>query len=394
MQKSENAFRYRGTNVEKNLKDFKAILESRIKGASRIFIVPHLNIDLDAIGSASGMAEICSCFKKETFIIVDDAPSNMNVGVRNIFDASAERYQMISSVELEKYRQEDDILITVDVSKKDLIPSKVEVSLSSFSKILVLDHHKSDEHSIESADSHIDIETSSTCEMITRLMKLFGISIDKWLAKALLAGIFLDTNKLKKNTDEKTLEIAARLIRRGATIQDVNDLFVEDFENDRKVQHLIDGAEFVPYHIHNVAVIYNHEHPDTLYTQAELAEAADYLLPYKVDAAYAIGVIGPDQIGISARTTGGMKIVDVMHVFGGGGNEHSAAAKILETSDVFLIREQLLKLLRQEDFYFVKSTALVEEVENQQRAENSTSDAVVITPVEGILVKEKKFLAG
>ena len=360
--------------MEKNLKEFKSMLEKRIQGSSRVFIAPHMNIDFDALGAASGMAEICSHLEKETFIIVDDEVSNMNIGIRSVFETAKKRYSILTSSKMKNYRRKDDLLITVDVGKRSLLPAKVDVLLSSFSSVVILDHHKTDEHSIPSQDSYVDITTSSTCEMVTRLLKMYGISIDKWLAKALLAGIFLDTNKLKKNTNEKTLELAAQLIRRGTSIQDVNDLFVEDFANDRKIQHLIDGTEFFPLPIHNVAIIMNRENPNTIYTQVELASAADYLLPYKVDAAYAIGLIAPNQIGISARTTGGMKIVEVMNTFGGGGNDYSAAAKILETSDIFFIREELMKLLRRKEFYFGKSMALAQEVENQRMEERSTLD--------------------
>ncbi len=344
--------------VEKTLKEFKITLESRIQHASRIFIVPHKNMDFDAIGASVGMAEICRFFKKEYAIVTDDSIMDMNKGVRNIYDTVLKRYSVISSEEMTSYRTLEDLLITVDVGKKNLIPSAIVHQLDSFSHIVILDHHKEDEDSIVTGDKHVNTATSSTCEMITRLLKLFGIEIDSWLAKAFLAGIFVDTNKLKKNTDEKTLEVTARLIRRGATIQDVNDLFVEDFANDRKIQHLIDGTEFITHHIHSVALIYNRQDPDTWYAQSDLAQAADYLLPYKVDASFAFGFTGVDTVGISARTSGGMRIEEMMHLFGGGGNEHSAAAYLSNVSDLKAVREQLMKLICREDYYTVQSPTL------------------------------------
>ena len=199
--------------------------------------------------------------------------------------------------------------------------------------------------------------------------------INQVLAKTFLAGIFLDTNKLQKNASKGTLEIAAKLISRGVSIQDVNDLFVEDFENDRKVQHLIDGTEFIPYSIHNVAIIISKQNPYTFYTQVELAKAADYLLQYKVDASFAIGRIGEDQIGISARSLGGMDIAAIMHEFNGGGNEHSAAAKVFGTTDVKLVRAQLLKLICRDDYYTVTGSLLDTEVQNQKNTVNGENDA-------------------
>lgn len=355
--------------MEKSLKDFKVLLENRVKKASRVFVVPHFHVDLDAIGSAAGMVEICNHFGTEAAIVMDDSLLDMNVGIRSVYDSLIEKYTILRSKELTEYRNQNDLLITVDVNKRNLLPPDLQDIISTFPRIVVLDHHKEDEMSLQTDDKYIDISTSSTCEMITRLFKLYNIRLTKQLANCFLAGIFLDTSKLKKNTNEKTLEIAARLIRNGASIQDVNDLFVEDFENDRKVQHLIDGTEFIPYNIHNVAIICNSADSKTIYSQAELAQAADYLLQYKVDAAYAIGLLSDTEIGISARTLGGMNIAEVMHVFRGGGNEHSAAARIMNSQDLGFIKNELMRLICQEAFYTVKSTALAEEVKIQKEEE-------------------------
>lgn len=40
------------------IKDFKPILEERIKSAEQVFLSPHLNADFDTIASCIGMALI------------------------------------------------------------------------------------------------------------------------------------------------------------------------------------------------------------------------------------------------------------------------------------------------------------------------------------------------
>lgn len=356
--------------MERNLKEFKCILENRIRECSKVFITPHFNIDFDAIGAAIGMAEICKHFGKPVVLVVDDNLLTMTAGIRSIYEPALKKYSVLKPSDIKEHCTENDLLIAVDVNKTNLIPTSLKEQLSIFSNIVILDHHKEDEYTIPTESKFIDITVSSTCEMVTRIFRLFGIPIDETLAKTFLAGIFLDTNKLQKNTTKGTLEIAAKLISRGVSIQDVNDLFVEDFENDRKVQHLVDGTTFVPYSIHNVAIIYNKENPNMIYTQVELAKAADYLLPYKVDASFALGRIGENLIGISARSLGGMDIATIMHVFNGGGNEHSAAARVLDTTDIELVKNELLKLICREDYYTVAGSLLATEVQNQQNNVN------------------------
>lgn len=359
--------------MERNLKEFKCVLENRVNECNKVFITPHFNIDFDAIGAAIGMAEIVKHLGKPVVLVVDDNLVTMTAGIRSIYKPALDTYTVIKSSDIAKHSTGNDLLVAVDVNKTNLIPDSLKEQLSNFSNIVILDHHKEDEHTISTESKLIDITVSSTCEMVTRLFRLLNIPIDKNLAKTFLAGIFLDTNKLQKNATKGTLEIAAKLISRGVSIQDVNDLFVEDFENDRKVQHLIDGTTFVPYSIHNVAIIYNQENPSMIYTQVELAKAADYLLQYKVDASFAIGRIGEGIVGISARSLGGMDIATIMHIFNGGGNEHSAAARVLDTNDIRLVKNELLKLICREDYYTVAGSLLTTEIQNQQNSVNANN---------------------
>lgn len=352
--------------MEKNVKEFKCVLENRVSECNKVFITPHSNIDFDAIGAAIGMAEIVKHIGKPVVLVVDDNLVTMTAGIRSIYKPALNMYTVIKSSDIANHSTGNDLLVAVDVNKTNLIPPSLKDQLSAFSHVVILDHHKEDEYTIPTEFKLIDITVSSTCEMITRLFRLLNMPVDKTLAKTFLAGIFLDTNKLQKNATKGTLEIAAKLISRGVSIQDVNDLFVEDFGNDRKVQHLIDGTTFVPFSIHNVAIIYNKNNPDMIYTQVELAKAADYLLPYKVDASFAIGRIGEDTVGISARSLGGMDIASIMHIFNGGGNEHSAAARVLDTRNIGLVKSQLLKLICREDYYTVAGSLLTTEIQNQQ----------------------------
>ena len=47
-------------------------LRKAIKNHEIVFIVGHKDLDLDAIGSALGMAYIVEQFHKEAYIIIDD----------------------------------------------------------------------------------------------------------------------------------------------------------------------------------------------------------------------------------------------------------------------------------------------------------------------------------
>ena len=55
------------------MKDIKGLKESLIYGintSDKVIIIPHVNPDFDAIGSALGLAVIAKKYKKDVYIIV------------------------------------------------------------------------------------------------------------------------------------------------------------------------------------------------------------------------------------------------------------------------------------------------------------------------------------
>ena len=80
---------------------------------------------------------------------------------------------------------------------------------------------------------------------------------------------------------------------------------------------------------------------DEEYSREEIAKAADYALRFHVNATFAMAYIDPETIYISARSKGIIDVSKIMKLIGiGGGNEHSAAAKVTGMS----IEEVKLKL--------------------------------------------------
>lgn len=163
--------------------------------------------------------------------------------------------------------------------------------------------------------------------MMVRLLCLYKIKITKEVAQYLLAGIYLDTNKLTKNVSADTMKAVTKLLENGADMNRVTDLFVEDFKSDRRVQDLVGKAQI---DIYTIATILASEEDE--YTKEELDKAADYLLKYNVDASFVVGNIGDGTIQVSARSKEKVNVGSVMQQLGGGGNQFSAATKVQNTS--------------------------------------------------------------
>ena len=81
-----------------------------------------------------------------------------------------------------------------------------------------------------------------------------------------------------------------------------------------------------------------------VYTQEELAKAADYVLKYGVDASFAIGNVGDGVVQVSARSPENINVGEVMRELGVGGNQNSGAARVSDSS-VEEVGKRLRKVL-------------------------------------------------
>lgn len=303
------------------LKEFKTKLEEKIRESEQVFIVPHIGADLDAIASCIAMSYIVRKLGKNAHIILDEDPVKIEPGVKMIIDEAKNNLSIVSLDKYKKMSNKDDLLIACDVNKSYLMSIKNE--LDNFKSRVIIDHHNEDASTIDAEVKYVEPEKSSASEIMTELLYLFQIKPDSFLANYLVAGIYLDTNKLNKNVKPNTMRMTWRLMERGADLAVVNKYFEEDFYSDRKVQNLLSSTELYSY---TVALCVGDD--NTTYLKEELAKAADYLLKYRVDASFAVGYIDDDVIGISARSKGNVNVGEIMSELEGGGNMYSAATRL------------------------------------------------------------------
>lgn len=320
-----------------DIKNLKANLEQKILESDNIVIVPHNGIDFDAIGAALGISLIAKKFKKSVSIIVNDPIYKIDHGVQLIIDDGRKEIPIITR---DKYLQSQtfgDLFILIDVNKSSLVSLSDKLQKE---RTVIIDHHEEDQSTVEASEKYIDTSVSSSSEIITKLLMMFKIKPSSEFANNLLSGIYLDTNKLTKNVSSETMKTVAKLLEFGANMNRVTDLFAEDFISDRRVQELVSKAKLSTF---SIAIVCAEENIE--YTKEELAKVADYLLKYKVDAAFAIGNIGDGIVSISARSKEKVNVGSVMQNLGGGGNQYSAATK-LENCTIKEAEEKLIKIIQ------------------------------------------------
>jgi len=322
-----------------SIKDLRVNLENKILSSKNIVIVPHLGIDFDAFASAVGLSLIVSKLQKQSIIIIDDSTYKLDSSVKKVMDEAKNNFNIVDKEKYLKTAEKDDLFILTDVNKSNLICLGEELKHVNKDNIIIIDHHDIGQTTVDTNNKYINTEASSASEIIVKLLYYFKIKCPVEVANYLLAGIYLDTNRLTKNTTPETHKIVAKLMEMGAENSIIDNWFAEDFESDKRVLDLVSKTKLYKY---SVAIVLAEE--DCEYTKEELAKVADYLLKYGVDASFAVGKVDENTISISARSKERVNVGEVMALLQGGGNKYSAATKLTDTS-IEEAGKQLLKIV-------------------------------------------------
>ncbi len=319
----------------------KKELLREIKHSKKVFLMAHKNLDLDALGSAIGMALILKNLKKECFIIIDD--KNHEMGVGKVLEELEGCFNIIRSSEVENKLYsipKKNLLIILDTSKQELVQNPEIVD--KISRKIIIDHHDYEENSIDNGLIIVDNEVSSTCEMITSLVENMNIKIDAYYATLLLSGIVLDTNSFALKTSQETYYSAYYLSCLGASTKKVQYLLKQDIKEYTERQKLFTDITIID----KVAVAKGTNYAK--YRREDLAKVADILLYFNgVEACFVIGRLTDKIIGISSRSMGNYPITDILKQLGGGGDQYHGAVRI-EDESIGKVNQRLIKIIKEQ----------------------------------------------
>ncbi|MCD8203829.1 MAG: DHH family phosphoesterase [Coprobacillus sp.] len=295
---------------------------------SKVFIMGHTALDLDAFGACLGIKAICDRCSVESRIVIDNKLVEQKT--KAVINSSFSREDLNRLIMTPKEAMEelntDSLLVVVDVHSPSLTlhPPLVDAA----TKIVVIDHHRRSEDIIDSPVlSEIDSSASSSCEIVAEMIKYCSLSprveLPSLWATIMLSGIFLDTRYFKsKKTGLLTFDACSILKEYGADNGNADDFLKDDYEEFSVVSSLMSRLKTpVP------GVVYAAGDPSMIYETATLAKAADQCLTMKGNhAVFVIGKTGEKEIRMSARSDGTINVQFVAEKLGGGGHYSSAAA--------------------------------------------------------------------
>lgn len=194
--------------------DLKTVVNTIRKHKSFI-VCGHVNPDPDALCSMLAMRQLLLKLGKQVKVINNDVPLRWQdiPGIKNVavYDA--------------KKKVSADALIVLDCGSIDRIGSLSDV-IPQVRSVINIDHHVTNTNFGDL--SYIDLQASSTSEILFGLFQQARVGMDSVSAHYLYAGIMTDTGSFRyENTSKRTHTIAAELLNYGVQPPEIYSLYYE-----------------------------------------------------------------------------------------------------------------------------------------------------------------------
>lgn len=297
------------------------ILEQELVGAKKIAISGHIRPDGDCIGSCSALYQYLIQGRHE-------------LGVQQVdvyLEPFGQEFNILSGIDKIRHTVDFDdtydVFISVDCSSLDRIGDAVKY-FNSAKRTICIDHHITNDNFADL--NHVVADASSTCEVVYSLLDKNRIT--KEIAESLYIGIVHDTGIFKhSNTSDKTMEIAASLIKKGINFTKlIDETFIQRTYSQMQILGrclmesilLMDGKVIFSSTNREIMDFYGVSYGD-------LDGIIDQLRTVKdTEVAIFIYETNSGEYKVSLRSNGDVNVSKIAHHFGGGGHVKAAGCTI------------------------------------------------------------------
>lgn len=296
--------------------------------SDHVYIMGHKYPDMDAMGAAVGIYDICKSCNKSANIVLQQANESIEEFIKKLNKSDYYEGLFVDKDEAIKNCSKNTLIVVVDTHRPNY--TECEQLLNISDKIVVIDHHR---RGVEFINDTVllfhETYVSSTCEMVTELVQYMedDVKMNKLTAEGLLAGISLDTKNFAFKTGVRTFEAASYLKKVGADTVEVKKLFNSDIKDFITKAEIIQSTTIIN---DNICIAYTTTEIDNI--NIVVAQASDELLNIKeVDASFVLGQ-KDGNVFVSARSLGNINVHLLMEKLGGGGHRDIAGAQFKDTT--------------------------------------------------------------
>ncbi len=309
-------------------------LISLIKSSGNVYVMGHIDMDMDALGSCLGIVAIADWCNKNAKIVYNPrlAEKKARLAFQSAFPRETFDKMTISPEDALNNIKSTTLLVVVDVGVPDMVLApKV---LDKASKVIVIDHHRrSDKYVERPVLNYVEPSASSASEIIAEMIKYATanprINLKPAFATLMLSGIFLDSNYFKsKSTGMRTFEAAEILKEYGADNAQADDYLKDEYEEYSLITKIISTMETPSY-----GVVYCTSSDKDIIERSTIAKVANQVMQLKgINACFVIGKTDDKTIRMSARSDGTINVQLLCERMGGGGHFTMAACLFTNTT--------------------------------------------------------------
>jgi len=299
-------------------------IEDVLLNAKKVAIAGHIRPDGDCIGSCTAL-----------YMYLNECRNNLGLERVDVYlEPFGEEFNILSGTENIRHTCDNDEVYDVFISLDSSSPDRLGFAIKYFEsakKRICIDHHITN---VFFADiNHVVADASSTCEVLYNLMD--NNRITKEIAKSLYIGIVHDTGMFKNSsTSDKTMEIAAGLIRKGIDFTRlIDETFIQKTYMQLQIMGrclmesmvLLDGKVIVSSIERKVLDFYGASFTD-------LNGIIDQLRTAKgCEVAIFIYETNDNEHKVSLRSNGIVDVSKIAYHFGGGGHIKAAGCTMAGT---------------------------------------------------------------
>ncbi|MBI5787333.1 MAG: bifunctional oligoribonuclease/PAP phosphatase NrnA [Candidatus Schekmanbacteria bacterium] len=291
-----------------------------IKENQNFLLTAHINPDGDAIGAETALALALKQMGKNVVIVnKDETPEDYK-----FLPGSSE---IKSPADIDCPNKEQDVLIVLDCGLFDRVGF---LTPADFKLVINIDHHAT--NNAFGQLNYYRPEASSTSELVFELINELPVEITAPIATCIYTGLLTDTGSFHyDNTNVRSFEIAAQLLRYGAHPADIARSIYENTSFNR-IRLMGEGL--------NTIEVFNGGTIGSLLitqdmlkrNQAKPYDTEDFVnFPRSIKGVFVAVFwreLDKDFYKISLRSKVNVDVAKVASKFGGGGHFHAAGAHL------------------------------------------------------------------
>lgn len=309
-----------------------------LKRSRKFIIITHINPEGDALGSSIALAMALERLGKESVLFDKDS-----VPYFYRYLPWSERYRNGDFMSIIRSESPDGIIL-IDCNH----PERADVEIPEEYPLLIIDHHET----ARDIDALKWIEPSSpaTGVMIYYLVSTLGIEIDLEMAINLYTAIAVDTGTFRySNTDARTLEIAAELLKKGVRPEVVSRALYENWTPERfclliealnKLELVGDGSKSIA-----LSYVTLEDFRKTKTTSLDTENFSNFpRMISDVEVSVFLREIEDNKWKVSLRSKGNVNVAKISQSFNGGG--HREAAGFIIHGRIEDVKREIIERIR------------------------------------------------